>query len=61
MKKLDDMRHIGAVICLGSGAWALAKGIGMGDWRRAVGGFAFIVIGFVVAYLHRRESNSISG
>jgi hypothetical protein len=61
MKKLDDMRRIGAVICLGSGAWSLVKGIEMGAWWKAVVGFGLIVFGFVLGYYLRRESNSMSG
>jgi hypothetical protein len=61
MKKFDDMRRIGAVICLGSGAWALAKGIAMGDWWKAVVGFCFVVFSFVLGYYLRRESDSMSG
>jgi hypothetical protein len=61
MKKLDDMRRIGAVICLGSGAWALVTGIGMGAWWKAVVGSCLVVFGFVLGYYLRRESNSISG
>jgi len=61
VKKLDDMRRIGAVICLGSGAWALVKGIGMGAWWKAVVGFCLVVFAFVLGYYLRRESNSLSG
>jgi hypothetical protein len=61
MKQFDDMRRVGAVVCLGSGVWSLVKGMEMGDWWKAVGGFGLIVIGFVVTYYHRRESNSVSG
>jgi hypothetical protein len=32
-----------------------------GVWWKAVGGFGLIVLGFVVAYYLRRESNSVSG
>jgi hypothetical protein len=60
MKQFDDVRRIGAVVCLGAGAWSLVKGIEMGDWWKAVGGFVLIVVGFVVAHYLRRESN-ISG
>ena len=59
MKKLDDMRHIGAVICLGSGVWALVTG--MGAWWKAVVGSCLVVFGFVLGYYLRRESNTLSG
>jgi hypothetical protein len=55
MKKLDDMRGLGAVVCLGVGAWALAKGISMGVWWKAVAGLGLIVFGFVLGYYLRRE------
>jgi len=61
MKQFDDMRRVGAVVCLIAGAWSLVKGIEMEVWWKAVGGFGFIVIGFVLAYYLRRESNSVSG
>jgi hypothetical protein len=55
------MRRIGAVICLGSGAWSLVEGIEMGAWWKAVVGFGLIVFGFVPGYYLRLESNSMSG
>ena len=61
MKKLDDMRRIGAVVCLGAGAWSLYKGIEMGSWWKAVVGFGLIVFGVGLGYYLLRESKSISG
>ena len=61
MKQFDDMRRFGAVVCLLAGAWSLVKGIEMEVWWKAVGGFGLIVLGFVLAYYLRRESNSVSG
>jgi len=61
MKKLDDMRRVGAVTCLGGGVWSLAKGMSMGDWWRAFAGLALIVFGFVLAYYLHRESKSMDG
>ena len=58
MKKLDDMRRPGAALCLIAGLWAVVKGISMGDWLKAVGGFAVIVIGFLVVYYLLRESRA---
>ena len=56
MKKLDDMRRIGAVTCLGGGIWSLVKGIEVGGWWRLVVGIGLIVFGFVLGYYLRRES-----
>jgi hypothetical protein len=58
MKKLDDMRRVGAVTCLGAGAWLLVNGE---DWWRLVLGFGLIVFGFVLGYYLFRESKSLSG
>ena len=60
MKKLDDMRRVSALTCLGAGAWSLVKGIETGVWWKAVAGFGFIVFGFVLAYYLLRESKSIN-
>lgn len=60
MKKLDDMRRFGAVVCLLTGAWSLAKGIEIGVWWKVVGGFGLMVLAFVLGYYLRRESNSTS-
>ena len=56
MKKLDDMRRVGAVVCLGSGAWSLVTGIESGAWWKVAAGFALIVFSFVLAYYLHRES-----
>jgi hypothetical protein len=56
MKQFDDMRRVGAVVCLIAGTWSLVKGIEMEVWWKAVGGFALIVLGFVLAYYLRRET-----
>jgi hypothetical protein len=61
MKQFDDMRRIGAVVCLLGGVWSLAKGIEMGIWWKGVGGLGLIALGFVLAYYLRRESNSVGG
>jgi hypothetical protein len=59
MKKLDDMRRIGALTCLGAGAWSLGEGIEVGSWWKAVAGFGLIVFGFVLGYYLLRESKSM--
>lgn len=61
MKKLDDMRRIGAVSCLGAGIWSLVEGIETGNWWKLGVGLGLIVFGFALGYYLLRESKSMSG